>query len=55
MRTVADECLEKAAEFRVQAEQSALPRVKEKWLRSAAAWESLADRRLRHERLKAPA
>lgn len=48
----ADECYARAAAFRAEADRSALPRVREKCLRSADAWQAMAERHVEHARIK---
>ncbi len=52
LASLSEEYLERADDFRQQAQRSALPRVRERCLRSAEAWESMARRRAEHEALK---
>ncbi len=50
--SVAEEYFERADAFRQQALTSVLPRVREKCLRAAEAWEAMAEQRAEHEALQ---
>lgn len=52
MPGLADDCYARAAAFRAEADTSTLPRVKEKCLRSAEAWQAMAERHVEHARIK---